>query len=44
VDSTASGTAPMIRIAIGAILMWIFVAMIGARMISANFHDVRTSC
>jgi len=34
----------MIRICIGAILMWIVIAMIGARMISANFHDVRTGC
>ena len=29
VDSTASGTAAVIRIAIGAILMWIVIAMIG---------------
>ena len=28
-DSTARGTAPVIRIAIGAILMWIVIAMIG---------------
>jgi len=32
----------MIRIATGAILMWVVIAMIGARMSSANFHDVRT--
>ena len=29
VDGTAGGTTPMIRIAIGAILMWIVIAMIG---------------
>jgi hypothetical protein len=29
VDSTASGTAAVIRIGIGAILMWIIIAMIG---------------
>jgi hypothetical protein len=29
VDRTASGTNAMIRIAIGAILMWIVIAMIG---------------
>ena len=28
-DSTAVGTTAMIRIAIGAILMWIVIAMIG---------------
>ena len=28
-DDTAGGTIPMIRIAIGAILMWIVIAMIG---------------
>ena len=33
VDSTASGTTAVIRIAIGAILLWIVIAMIGARMI-----------
>jgi hypothetical protein len=32
----------VIRIAIGAILMWVVIAMIGARTISANLHDVRT--
>ena len=32
-DVTASGTTAVIRIAIGAILMWIVIAMIGARMI-----------
>ena len=29
VDGTAGGTTTMIRIAIGAILMWIVIAMIG---------------
>jgi hypothetical protein len=29
VDRTASGTTAVIRIAIGAILMWIIIAMIG---------------
>jgi len=29
VDVTADGTNAMIRIAIGAILMWIIIAMIG---------------
>jgi len=29
VDSTAGGTTPVIRICIGAILMWIIMAMIG---------------
>jgi hypothetical protein len=29
VDGTADGTAPVIRICIGAILMWIVIAMIG---------------
>lgn len=29
VDGAAGGTAAMIRIAIGAILMWIIMAMIG---------------
>ena len=29
VDSAARGTVAMIRIAIGAILMWIIIAMIG---------------
>ena len=38
VDSTARGNTAMIRIAIGAILMWIVIAMIGARII-----DGRTS-
>jgi hypothetical protein len=32
----------MIRIAIGAILLWVVISMIGARTISANLHDVRT--
>jgi hypothetical protein len=29
VDSTAGGTIAVIRIAVGAILMWIIIAMIG---------------
>ena len=28
-DSTAGGTIAVIRIAVGAILMWIIIAMIG---------------
>jgi len=35
-DSTASGTAPMIRICIGAILMWIVIAMIGHTIEAGN--------
>jgi hypothetical protein len=42
VDGTAGETIAVINIAIGAILVWIVIAMIGASMISANFHDVRT--
>lgn len=38
VDGTAGGDAPMIRLMIGAILMWVVMAMIGARII-----DGRTS-
>ena len=33
VDSTACGTTAVIRLAIGAILLWIVIAMVGARMI-----------
>jgi hypothetical protein len=36
VDSTASGTIAVIRIAIGAILMWIIIAMIGHRIEAGN--------
>ena len=28
-DSAVGGTAPVIRLAIGAILMWIIIAMLG---------------
>ena len=35
-DSTASGTTPVIRIAIGAILMWIVIAMIGHTIEAGN--------
>ena len=35
-DSTASGTTTVIRIAIGAILMWIVIAMIGHTIEAGN--------
>ena len=35
-DGTADGTVAMIRIAIGAILMWIVIAMIGHRIEANN--------
>ena len=38
-DSTASGTTTVIRIAIGAILMWIVIAMIGARIEADRGND-----
>jgi hypothetical protein len=36
VDRTARGTIAVIRIAIGAILMWIVIAMIGHRIEAGN--------
>jgi hypothetical protein len=35
-DSTARGTNAMIRIAIGAILMWVVIAMIGHTIEAGN--------
>ena len=35
-DSTARGTTAVIRIAIGAILMWIVIAMIGHTIEAGN--------
>ena len=35
-DSAARGTTPVIRIAIGASLMWIVIAMVGARIIDGS--------
>jgi hypothetical protein len=36
VDGTASGTIAVIRIGIGAILMWIIIAMIGHTIEAGN--------